>query len=333
MSPPSIQTEAGFSATVLVPPGELYDPLTMIKHGDVVWVNDDGGNGTGGRIWAIDKQGRVSDVIPKEELFPTIGFDIAPPGFGSYDGKILTFSTQQYYQPGPQRPHIVQVHDPERRVPKKTLCTLPNHGTVNGGVGGAGLEARFGPPGSPFANKYYSVAISNNTIYQTTADGACTPFVTFDRMVWGFAFMPDGSRMLATVRGGPPVFAADWNTGPDSAVGAIVSVRPDGSVDPKPVVTARRPVDVEVAPADFGPYGGQIFFTDWEEESPVPPDMPLKPESKLHRIAPDGTVHLVASGFVRPAGISFIDGSIWVSNINRDRPDLPDGSIVRIDRR
>ena len=45
----------------------------------------------------------------------------------------------------------------------------------------------------------------------------------------------------------------------------------------------------------------------------MPPDMPLKPESTLNRIAPDGTVHLVASGFLRPAGVNFIDGSIWVS--------------------
>ena len=65
----------------------------------------------------------------------------------------------------------------------------------------------------------------------------------------------------------------------------------------------------------------------------MPPDMPLKPESTLNRIAPDGTVHLVASGFLRPAGVSFIDGSIWVSNLNRDVPELPEGSIVRIDIR
>ena len=57
----------------------------------------------------------------------------------------------------------------------------------------------------------------------------------------------------------------------------------------------------------------------------------LKGESTLYRIAPDGSAHLVASGFLRPAGIAFVDGSIWISNINRDRVDLPEGAIVRID--
>ena len=30
LAPPTIQTEPGFTATVLVPPGELYDPLSLI---------------------------------------------------------------------------------------------------------------------------------------------------------------------------------------------------------------------------------------------------------------------------------------------------------------
>ena len=178
------------------------------------------------------------------------------------------------------------------------------------------------------SRRIFSVAIMNNTVYQTTADGICTPFVTFDRMVWGIAFTPDGSRMLATLRGAVPIFSDGWNSGPGVDRGAIVF----GAS--RWVYRSRAHcVDVEVAPANFGEYAGQIFFTDWEEESPVPPAMPLKPESTLNRIAPDGTVLLVASGFLRPAGVSFIDGSIWVSNLNRDVPELPEGSIVRIDIR
>ena len=75
--PPTIQTASGFRATVLVPPGELYDPLTMIPHGDVVWVNDDGGTGPNGRIWDVDQQGRVSVVVAADRLNASTGFDIA----------------------------------------------------------------------------------------------------------------------------------------------------------------------------------------------------------------------------------------------------------------
>ena len=191
-----------------------------------------------------------------------------------------------------------------------------------------------GPADTAFADRLFSVTILNNTVYQTTADGTCAPFVTFDRQVWGIAFMPDGSRMLATLKGGGPLMGGPGSLASDANVGAIVSVRPDGVIDETPILaTARRPTDVEVAPADFGAYAGQIFFTDWEMDSPAPLDVPLQGDSTLYRIAPDGTAHLVASGFLRPAGIAFIDGSIWVSNINRDRVDMPEGSIVKLDIR
>jgi hypothetical protein len=41
---------------VLVPPGELYDPIFMILHGANVWLTDDGGveDGIGSRIVSVD---------------------------------------------------------------------------------------------------------------------------------------------------------------------------------------------------------------------------------------------------------------------------------------
>lgn len=187
LAPPVIRTEPGFTATVLVPPGELYDPLTLVPHGDVP---------------------------------------------------------------------------------------------------GAGLGVRFGP---------------------------------------------EGSRMLATLKGGGPMMMGG-GAGPDANKGAIVSVQADGTIDPTPVLnTPRRPTAIEVAPKDFGAYAGQIFYTDWETERHAPMDQQMPGESALYRIGPDGQAHLVASGFVRPAGIAFVNGAIWVSNINRDRVDMPEGSIVRLE--
>ena len=37
-----IKPVAGFTAKVIVPPGQMYDPLVMHLHGDTVWLNDDG---------------------------------------------------------------------------------------------------------------------------------------------------------------------------------------------------------------------------------------------------------------------------------------------------
>jgi hypothetical protein len=65
MAPPRIKTEPGFSAKMLVPPGELYDPLFMIPHGGNVWLTDDGGeeDGTGSRIVSVDRRGKVSIIV------------------------------------------------------------------------------------------------------------------------------------------------------------------------------------------------------------------------------------------------------------------------------
>lgn len=42
MTTPTIQTATGFTAKVVVPPGQMYDPLMMHLHEEAVWLNDDG---------------------------------------------------------------------------------------------------------------------------------------------------------------------------------------------------------------------------------------------------------------------------------------------------
>ena len=219
---------------------------------------------------------------------------------------IFTLSRQEFYGPGVRRNHLIQVVDPFGSAHAETVCELPTHGDVNDGIAGAGLEARFGPPDTPFANRLFSVTILNNTVYQTIPDGACSAFVTFDRQVWGIAFTADGSRMLATLKGGGPMMSGAGASAADENQGVIVSVGADGVVDPMPVLTtARRPTDVEVAPADFGAYAGQIFYTDWETDSSAPLDARLDGESTLYRISAEGESHPSRRGScVRPVSCS-----------------------------
>src|SRR6266568_1656131 len=57
---PRIHTVPGLNATVVVPPGTMYDPLYVIPRPDgSVWVNDDGGvsGERGGYVWVVDKNG------------------------------------------------------------------------------------------------------------------------------------------------------------------------------------------------------------------------------------------------------------------------------------
>ena len=58
-APPVITAQSGFSAQLLVPPGQLYDPLVTLPVGQVMWLNDDGGqeDGKGSRVLAVDARG------------------------------------------------------------------------------------------------------------------------------------------------------------------------------------------------------------------------------------------------------------------------------------
>src|SRR5262249_1952356 len=82
---PTIRTESGFKASVLVRPGHLYDPVWLMSHNGSVWTNDDGGEegDKGSQIVAIGKNGALSVVVGLGRLLPATGIGIAPAGFGA----------------------------------------------------------------------------------------------------------------------------------------------------------------------------------------------------------------------------------------------------------
>ena len=216
MAGPDIEVEDGFTARVLIPPGELYDPLFMRDHDGAVWMNDDGGEegDKGSKIVAIDAQGGISTVIALGRLLPVTSFDIAPPGFGSYEGQLFSLAQAEVAYPGATMNHIIQHVDPTTTAIADRFCTLPMADADGGGISGIGFEARFGPEGSPFSGKFFAATLMNNSVYQVTADGTCSSFVRFERgSPTGIAFSEDGQRMLVA-------------TG-----GAIQQVRSDGTVD------------------------------------------------------------------------------------------------------
>jgi len=62
----------------------------------------------------------------------------------------------------------------------------------------------------------------------------------------------------------------------------------------------------------------------------------LKADRKVYRVV-DGALHVVASGFINPAGVRFLDDKLWISDVNGDfvagKRELPDGFIVEISAR
>lgn len=88
---PQIKAAPGFTTDIVVPPGDLYDPLQMVPHGDEVWVNDDGGESAkgGGRLVAVDILGQVTVLPSPEKMLPDVGMDVATENFGPFGGQLF----------------------------------------------------------------------------------------------------------------------------------------------------------------------------------------------------------------------------------------------------
>ena len=67
----------------------------------------------------------------------------------------------------------------------------------------------------------------------------------------------------------------------------------------------------------------------------MPQTQPLKRDGKIYRVTQQGELQLVASGFVNPDGLRFIDNHLWVTDANGDfiaeMRELPDGFLVQLD--
>jgi hypothetical protein len=340
LSAPQLQTALGFTARVIVPPGELYDPLWMIARGDVVWLNDDGGEKAdkGSRILSLDRSGHLSPLADLGTLLPVTGFDLAPESFAPYTGQLFTIAQPEADLAGLNANHVIQRIDPARGFAASVFCTLPRHGKVNKGIAGFGADARFGPDHSPFAGRFFAVTILNGTIYQVTPDGACTPFASFDDERTGrpFAlqFSPDHTTMLVST-----IKYDATGTRPRPKAGGIVRVKPDGGVEEHPVASGFSvPGGMAFAPDTFGCCRGEMFVADSGSfEVPVPMGQPLAADGKIYRVSKDGHLAEVASGFVNPAGLLFVGDALWVTDIAGDfiggRRELPDGFVVELRHR
>ncbi len=336
MAAPTITAAEGFGVEMLIPPGEFYDPLWLHAQGDAIWLNDDGGEEgeKGSKIVSISTDGKISELVGLGRLLPVTGYGVAPAGFGEFAGHIYSIAQARVAAPGATANHIIQRVDPNSKDEASVVCTLTETGDTNAGVSGFGVDARFGPDGSAFADRFFAITAFNNSIYQVAADNTCSPFVTFDGAVngapMGLAFSADGQSMLVTLKAGGILEP------PSEGSGMVVRVSPGGKVDATPVVAGlSQPMGIMRAPEGFSTYGGQLFIADVADiQAPVPMTQALKTDGRVYRAGADGTLHLVASGFMNPVGMLVVNGALWVTDINGDfiagKRELPDGFIVKL---
>jgi hypothetical protein len=301
---PVIRPERGFSARMLISPGELYDPLFMVPRGATILMNDDGKatDEHGSRVLSVTPEGKLSVLMDADKLLPVLGFDVAPQNFGNFSGQLFSLAQPTTGMKGALVNHVIERIDLATHT-ASVFCTLPNAGSVGKGIPGYGFDAHFGPAGSRFANIFYSLTVLNDMIYQTFPDDSCKPFV--DTSQFGspaaLTFTDDGSAMLVAMA--PEALPSAAST----AKGVIMRITGDGKIDPKPIVTGLvGPAGIAVAPPGFGNYAGEIFVTDSGDlEVPVPQTQALKRDGKILSCYSGWRAEAGRFGIHQPVGPAF----------------------------
>jgi hypothetical protein len=166
----------------------------------------------------------------------------------------------------------------------------------------------FGRQGTPEEGTYLGQTMMNCVIYEITPDRECRPkfiledvfgkpvmpyFVFYAPPVWGREL--EGKLLL----GGMPDSSFEVD---DPGHNILEYYVIDGdTIHTEPV--AKRDLGwamAEVAPPEFGPYGGQTFLfdfgaTNFMHVSKAEPG-PLPYDSKILRVDPDGETHVFADG-------------------------------------
>jgi hypothetical protein len=336
---PAITTAPGFRASILVPPGKVYDPFDLfVLDSKTMLVADDGADG---HIWKITAGGHVESLAAPTRYAPYT-FDVAPASFGKFHGQIYALAFNEPNAAGGwELPDAIVRIDPATGR-DSLVCYLPDNANHEKGAGG--FFVRFGPENSPFAGKLWITTASNHSIYQVTPDDGCKVVETIDLDKWGsprgIAFTPDGKVMLlGSVTPSPANRAKTVDGG-----GRILQMHPDGTIDDKPfAIGLTEPGAMAFAPSGFGHFGGELFVAEvgkWDNDIGITQEPNKGPFAQVHsdglvyRVTRNGKLAMVASGLRNPVGVGFMGDTLIVTDINGDFHEgyqkFPDGFVVSI---
>jgi hypothetical protein len=350
-----------YQASVVVQVGnELYDPQLRWAEADgSVVLSDIGGQGQRGwdpdsghgAIWRLKPDNTVEPIVPPgiPGFTAPIRATLAPDTFGQWGGHIFTIAQAYAGRSGAHQEHCIFRVAPGSQEPVK-FVTLPVNGTINGGVPAAGMTGAFGAEGTPHEGYLYAGSLANCTIYRITPEGDALPFMVVappltERPVMPYLtfIAPDYGPWARYA--GELLLAGRMSTYLDSSEPSMEMsywrVDPSGkSLDYLPELHYRADaVSGPIAPADFGPYGGQMFtidegttnllHSDGNELATVPYD------GRILRVEPDGTAHVFATGLQGGQTTLVFSGGRLLVGCGRKSYSTgefhePDGSIYEI---
>jgi hypothetical protein len=335
LRPPQLAMQPGFQWRLLVPPGELYDPLFFAVHGSGAYLSDDGGEDEkgGGQVLWLESSGKLRTAVRIGSAMPILAIDSIPADGGKSEQQLFALTQTRVGAPGTILNHQIVRLDPRGRIPPSPVCVLPSAGRANGGTAGWGSDGRFGPPGTRFAGRFFVVTAYNNMIYAVTLTGRCEPFAEIPPpfgVPLGITFTPDGKSMLASVQTG------DAGALPVPGGGAVLKIDADGIVDATPYWKGlTRPSGLAFAPLEFGDEKDELYLTEvGGADAPVKPAQAVADDGAVWRVSRTGAAQLVATGLRNPLGLAFVGPRLWVSDIGGDfmggNRELPDGFVVEI---
>ena len=311
--------EDGFQFRVVIDAGTfLYDPiLGWVEDDGTLYISDHGpqkdpfvwdpaqGHGAIHRLTRGGKHSRV--IEPGSVLGMPYLIRRAPPWFGRWGGDIFFPSQSKGGRDGALSGHRVYRLREGQPVPE-TFAEVPRAGKVGGGVPGAMMIGGFGRQGSPHEGLYLCQTMMNCVVYKVTADGDCSPMIILDEPVVPEPVMPyfvfyagpvwgdlEGQLLLAGLTGSSFEKQAPSDHQLDYYLIEGEELRPE------PV----RRADIgyamaEVAPPEFGPYGGHTFLVEFGSTNQMHvtkmPPGPLPYDERILRVDPEGRVHVFAHG-------------------------------------
>ena len=361
--------EPGFAVRTVVLPGTvLYDPIVGWADPDGSFVVSDHGPQIDPRHWdPAQGSGGLYRLHPDDRLetllapgtFQGMPYNPrrAPESFGAVAGHIFTTSQRHAGKAGAQAGHVI-ADLPPGASQAEVFVEIPKAGTVNAGVPGILMIGGFGPGGSVYEGQYFCNSLQNCTIYRVTPDRKAEVLITLEppnvpeRIIPYFVFWGgpswaehEGKMIVA----GPAVEPNHWT---------VNFYAFDGfEFNPTPILKdANFGLAMgQVAPPEFGPFGGQTFYVEFGSFNQIYDDEggehvtfvdndghltewgrnPLPYDERIMRIDRDGAHHIFADHL--QAGwneIRFSQDRMIITSLRKSYSSgqyhEPDGSIDEI---